>query len=165
MSEIRGDIDPPCDYVVVLGAGIHGETPSMTLVDRLDRAVEYMKRVPGCKVIVSGAQGADEDITEALAMERYLTRRGIDKERIIREEASTNTHENMVFSKRIIDSRGGGSVAVITSDYHVYRARRLADNAGLAPYMLAARTRLPVLFINCVFREAFALVKAYLVFM
>ena len=158
-------MDTPCDYVIVLGAGIHGETPSRTLSDRLDRTVEYMKKHPGCIAIVSGGQGDDEDITEALAMERYLVSREIDKEQIIKEENSRNTHENMVFSREIIESRGGGSVAIISSDYHIYRARRLAENAGLFPVMLSARTELPILFTNCLFREAFALVKAHLVFM
>ena len=107
----------------------------------------------------------DEDITEALAMERYLVSRGIDKEQIIKEENSRNTHENMVFSREIIESRGGGSVAIISSDYHLYRARRLAENAGLFPVMIPAETTLPILFVNCTLREAFALVKAHLVFM
>ena len=165
VSDVRGDADVACDYVIVLGAGIRGETPSRTLSDRLDRTVEYMNAHPECIAIVSGGQGDDEDITEALAMERYLISRGIPEARIIKEEKSRNTHENMNFSREIIDSRGGGSVAVISSDYHIYRARRLAENAGLAPVMVSAKTSLPVLFINCTFREAFALVKAYLVFM
>ena len=135
------------------------------LSDRLDRAVDYMNECPECVAIVSGSQGADEDITEALAMERYLIGRGIQKERIIKEEMARNTHENMIFSREIIEELGGGKVAVISSDYHIYRARRLAENAGIPPVMLSARTELPVLFANCLLREAFALVKAHLVFM
>lgn len=165
LSDVRGDSDTPCDYVIVLGAGINGEMPSRTLSDRLDRAVDYMNEYPECVAIVSGSQGADEDITEALAMERYLIGRGIQKERIIKEEMARNTHENMIFSREIIEELGGGKVAVISSDYHIYRARRLAENAGLTPVMLSARTELPVLFVNCLLREAFALVKAHLVFM
>ncbi len=165
LSDIKGDADAPCDYIIVLGAGINGETPSRTLSDRLDRTVEYMNKYPDCVAIVSGSQGDDEDITEALAMERYLVSRGIPKERIIKEERARNTHENMVFSSEIIASRGGGSVAVISSDYHIYRARRLCENAGMTPVMLSAKTELPVLFTNCLLREAFALVKAHLVFM
>lgn len=164
-SDINGDTDAPCDYVIVLGAGINGETPSRTLSDRLDRAIEYMNKYPDCIAIVSGSQGADEDITEALAMERYLVSRGIPNEKIIKEEMARNTHENMVYSKEIVSSLGGGKVAVISSDYHIYRARSLAENAGLSPVMLSARTELPVLFVNCLLREAFALVKAHLVFM
>ncbi len=165
LSEVRGDADEPCDYVVVLGAGIIKETPSRTLADRLDRAIEYMQKNPDSIAIVSGGQGADEDITEALAMERYLLSHGIDSERIIKEENADNTHENMLFSRDIVDNLGGGSIAVITSDYHIYRSRRLAQNAGFSPIMLSARTKLPVLFTTCLLREAFALVKAHLVFM
>lgn len=165
LSDVRGDADAPCDYVIVLGAGIRGETPSRTLSDRLERTLEYMNKYPDCVAIVSGGQGEDEDITEALAMERYLISHGIEEERIVKEENSRNTHENMVFSREIIEGLGGGRVAVISSDYHIYRARRLAENAGMTPVMLPAKTGLPVLFLNCTLREAFALVKAHLVFM
>lgn len=165
LSDIKGDADAPCDYVVVLGAGIHGETPSATLTDRLEKTVEYMNKYPDCIAIVSGGQGADEDITEALAMERYLVSHGISKNRIIKEEKARNTYENLVFSGEIVSSRGGGNVAVISSDYHIYRSRALAESVGMTPVMLPAKTGLPVLFTNCMLREAFALVKAHLVFM
>ena len=165
LSDVRGDVDAPCDYVIVLGAGIRGETPSRTLADRLERTLEYMNKNPDCVAIVSGGQGEDEDITEALAMERYLISHGVQKDRIIKEEKSRNTHENMIYSREIIEELGGGKVAVISSDYHIYRARSLAENTGMTPVMLSARTELPILFTNCLLREAFALVKAHLVFM
>ncbi len=165
LSDVKGDADAPCDYVIVLGAGINGETPSRTLSDRLEKAAEYMEKYPDCIAIVSGGQGDDEDITEALAMERCLVSYGITKDRIIKEERARNTHENILFSSAIIEELGGGSVAVISSDYHIYRARRLCENANLTPVMLSAKTELPVLFVNYLLREAFALVKAHLVFM
>ncbi len=165
LSDVRGDADAPCDYVIVLGAGINGETPSLTLQNRLDRTIEYMEKHPESIAIVSGSQGADEDITEARAMERYLLAHGIPAERIIEEEKAENTHENMLYSYDIIKQRGGGSIAVLSSDYHMYRSRRLARNAGFSPVMISAKTSLPVLFLTCFLREAFALVKAHLVFM
>ena len=165
ISDVKGDADAPCDYVIVLGAGLKGETPSLTLKNRLDRTIDYMEKYPESIAIVSGSQGSDEDISEALAMERYLVSRNIPKERIIIEDQADNTHENMIFSYDIIKERGGGSIAVISSDYHIYRSRRLAENAGFSPVMISAGTSLPVLFLTCFLREAFALVKAHLVFM
>ncbi len=165
LSDVRGDADAPCDYVIVLGAGLNGETPSLTLQNRLDRTIEYMEKHPESIAIVSGSQGADEDIPEALAMERYLLAHGITDARIIKEDKAENTHENMLYSFDIIEERGRGSIAVISSDYHIYRSRRLAKNAGFSPVMISAKTSLPVLFLTCFLREAFALVKAHLVFM
>lgn len=120
------------DAVIVLGAGIHGETPSLSLQKRLDRAIAYCKENPNAVIVVSGGQGPREDITEALAMERYLTERGIPKERIIKEERSTSTRENFAYSKELLDGYFDGdySVAFVTDDYHIYRASRYARMAG-----------------------------------
>lgn len=120
------------DAVIVLGAGIHGETPSLTLKKRLDTAVEYYNKNPNAVIVVSGGQGPQESITEALAMERYLLERGIPGEKILKEERATSTKENFVFSKEILDSYFDGEyrVAFITDDYHVYRASRHAAAAG-----------------------------------
>lgn len=163
-SEASGDPEKECDYVIVLGAGINGEEPSLTLSDRLLRTVSYMEKYPESIAIVSGSQGADELITEALAMERFLIERGIPKDRIIKEEAANNTKENMIYSLDIIEKKGGGTIAVISSDYHIFRARRLAESEGADPVMLSAKTTYISLFLNCILREAFALVKAYLIF-
>lgn len=120
------------DAVIVLGAGVHGETPSLTLKKRLDTAVDYYNKNPDAVIVVSGGQGPQEKITEALAMERYLVERGIPRERILKEERATSTRENFTFSKEILDSYFDGeySVAFITDDYHVYRASRYAASAG-----------------------------------
>lgn len=163
-AESGGDTDKKCDYVIVLGAGINGERVSLTLADRLYRAISYMESYPESIAIVSGSQGKDEDITEALAMERFLLEKGIDKRRIIREEKASNTKENMIYSLDIVDKRGGGTVAVISSDYHIFRARRLARSELADPVMISAKTSHTSLFLNCLLREAFALVKAYLIF-
>jgi len=162
MSRMNGDADIPCDYIIVLGAGLDGETPSLTLVDRLRRCTDYMNDFPESTAIVSGGMGSGETITEALAMERYLISKGISPSRIIKEEKATNTNENLIFSKEIIDERNGGSVAIISSDYHIFRAGKLAEKQGISATMLAARTTLPILRINYAVREGFALVKARL---
>lgn len=162
VRDMSGDMPVACDYVIVLGAGLDKETPSLTLVDRLQRTAEYMNEFPDSIAIVSGSQGSGETITEALAMERYLVSRGIPRERIIKEEKATNTNENLIYSREIIDSRGGGSAAIVSSDYHIFRARLLAQKQGLSAVMLSAKSSLPILRINYAVREGFALVKAKL---
>jgi len=121
------------DAVIVLGAGIRGEQVSLLLSYRLDKAVEYCHINPKAIIVVSGGQGPQEDITEALAMERYLISRGMPKERIIREEESTSTHENFSFSKNILDDifTDPYTTVVITNSFHIYRATRLAEKLGL----------------------------------
>lgn len=120
------------DAIVVLGSGIRGEKPTKNLIRRLERAIDYYNKNPNAVIVVSGGQGLQEDITEALAMERYLLRRGVLKDKIIKEEKATSTYENFVFTKQILDSYFDGeySVVFVTNDYHVYRAKGLAKIAG-----------------------------------
>ncbi len=120
------------DYLVVLGCGVRGDTPSLMLRSRLDTALEYIDKNKDCKIIVSGGKGLDEDISEAEAMYIYLTKRGVDGSRIIREDRSTSTTENYRFSNEL----AGGelktkSVAIITTDFHIYRAESLARMQGI----------------------------------
>ena len=121
------------EAVVVLGAGIRGELVSLTLARRLDKAVEYYRKNPDALIVVSGAQGPQERITEALAMERYLRSRGIPEERIVKEEAATNTYENLSFSKAILDGLLSAPyrVVIVTNEFHMYRTMKLAKKLGL----------------------------------
>lgn len=92
------------DYLILLGAGVNGTIPSLSLLDRLETTAEYMHANPDCKVIVTGGQGLGEDITEAEAMETYLINQNITADRIIKEEQATNTYENLAYSLKIIES-------------------------------------------------------------
>ena len=116
----------------VLGCGVKGEEPTESLKSRLEAAVEYYHKNPNAIIVVSGGKGASEDITEALAMERYLMDRGIPQDRIIKEEQSTNTYENFKYSKKILDKYfdEAYSVAYITNDYHIFRAGNISEKIG-----------------------------------
>ncbi|MCL2468260.1 MAG: YdcF family protein [Micrococcales bacterium] len=130
------------DVVVVLGAGIHGEQVAPTLASRLDKAIEYHNKNPRAMIVVSGGQGPEEKISEALAMERYLLARGVPQENIIKEDRSTSTRENLSYSKKILDDRfpQGFSTVLVTSDFHVYRSVQTAKKAGLPVRHLGAAT-------------------------
>ncbi|MCD7957040.1 MAG: YdcF family protein [Lachnospiraceae bacterium] len=95
------------DYVIVLGAQVRGTNPSRALLKRLERAAEYAEENPDTILILSGGQGPDEGISEAECMYRYLTGAGVSEDRLIREDASTSTQENLLFSAEIIHSLAG----------------------------------------------------------
>ena len=120
------------DAIIVLGAGLRGSRPSSTLKGRLDAAYDYHTENPDALIVVSGGKGHDEDITEALAMETYLIELGVPKEKIVKEEKSTSTYENFMFSKEILDGLLGDNykIAYISNDYHVFRAGHIAKKAG-----------------------------------
>ncbi len=126
-------VDYTEDAVIVLGAGIHGETLSYTLKKRCDAAAEYHRKNPQAVIVVSGGQGPQEDITEALAMKRYLVECGIPEDRIIEEGRSTSTAENFRFSKVILDEYFNSeySVVFMTDDFHIYRAEMTAESEGV----------------------------------
>jgi len=122
------------DAVIVLGAGLRGETPSMILRERLQAAFRYHEQNPTAVIVVSGGLGTGETITEALAMERYLVGMGVPPEMIIKEETSTNTRENIAFSKPLLDAHFEGeyNVVIITSDFHIFRSVMIARKNGLS---------------------------------
>ncbi|MCL2873784.1 MAG: YdcF family protein [Defluviitaleaceae bacterium] len=121
------------DAVIVLGAGIKGETIPRMLAHRLDRAVEYSVQNPYAVIVVSGGLGSEADITEALAMKRYLVANGVPEERIIKEEESTSTFENLAFSKEILDTVFDEQykIVIITNNFHIFRSVQLARSLGL----------------------------------
>ena len=152
----RGAEDDECDYLIVLGAGVNGTVPSLTLKERLDGAYTYLTQYPDALCVVSGGQGPGEEITEAARMFRYLTERGISADRILLEEQATSTQENLQFSLSCIASYTGvvpDTVAIVSSEYHLCRAGLMAQDQGLDPILIPARTSWLSLRINYYLRE------------
>lgn len=154
----------PADAVIVLGAGVNGTEPSLSLRTRLDAALDYLEENPDVPVVLTGGQGYGEEITEAQCMYDYLTTRGVTSERILLEEQATSTAENFAFSKPLLAVEGidveTDLVAVVTNDFHIYRAGLIAAREGYA-LTFGVPAELPWLHleINYCVREAFALVK------
>jgi uncharacterized SAM-binding protein YcdF (DUF218 family) len=122
------------DYVIIHGAGlIDGYKMSKLLSQRVDKAIEVYQKDPTPPILIpSGGKGNDEKISEAEAMEKYLLDKGIPQEKIIKEDKSRTTMENLINSKKIIDEREGRKyTALVTSNYHVYRALRYCRKIGL----------------------------------
>ena len=145
-----------CGYVVVLGAGVNGTEPSLSLRDRLNAAYKYMEAHPNAICVVSGGQGPGEDITEAKCMYDYLTHLGIEQERVWMEENATSTLENIRFSLDLIEEKTGirpGEIGLVSSEYHIYRAGLLARTENVTAYGIPARTTWATLRINYYLRE------------
>jgi uncharacterized SAM-binding protein YcdF (DUF218 family) len=151
------------DYILVLGAGIRGKTMLLVQLQRTETALEYIKKYPEAKIIVSGGRGPGEDISEAEAMKEYLVKKGVNSDSIIKEEKSKNTIENMKYSHNIlknIDKRKNISVAVVTSNFHVFRAKFLAKRAGINAEGIAAPVNY-ILVPNYYVREYFGVIKSF----
>ena len=122
------------DYVIIHGAGlIDGSRVSKLLAERVDKAIEVYRKDPTPPILIpSGGRGSDELMPEAAAMAVYLRENGIPDGKIIMEDKSTTTFENLKYSKKILDEQEGRKyTALVTSNYHVYRALRYCRKIGL----------------------------------
>lgn len=149
-----------CDYVVVLGAGVNGTAPSLSLSDRLNAAYDYLVAYPDTVCVVSGGKGDGENISEALCMFNELTARGIAPERVWMEDRSTSTRENIRFSLDIIEEKTGirpDAIGLVSSEYHLYRAGLFAREENVVSYGIPARTSWVSLRINYFLREIAAI--------
>lgn len=155
----QGTEDPKSNYLIVLGAGVNGTTPSLTLKERLEAALGYLESHPDAVAVVSGGKGTGEDITEAQCMFNYLTAAGIHPDRVWMEDQAVNTIQNLTYSLNLIEERTGtcpGTAAVVSSEYHLYRADLFAQRLGLSAELVPAKTSYPLLRLNYFLREVFA---------
>lgn len=151
------------DYVMILGAGIQGKNMLLIQRQRTDTALEFIKKNPDIKIIASGGQGPGEDISEAEAIREYLVKHGVKNENIIKEEKSRSTIENMKYTKAIlknIDGRNNLKVAIVTSNFHMFRAKFLAVRVGIDTEGISAPVR-DLLLPNFSVRECFAIIKSF----
>jgi len=153
------------DVIIVLGAGLINDRPSLILASRLNATIAYAQKRNNIPIITTGGLGRFQTVTEGEAMARYLIAGGVDENRIWIEEASTNSHENINFAKEIMAEKGldieNSKVAIVTNEFHLYRAKLIAEKAGLNPIGVAAET--PGLHRRLIyhFREAFSLLNEW----
>lgn len=132
---------PENTTAVVLGCSVRGTKPSTVLEERMDAAYDYLIENPEAYCVLSGGQGRGEDISEAECMYRYLTERGIEEQRLICEDKSTTTEENLQFSKELLEERGiYGDITIVTSEFHAYRAAKMAEHLGMSSYSTPSHT-------------------------
>lgn len=161
-GRIPAAAEPDLDYVIVLGASVKPEGVSRTLKLRLDKAAEYAKQNPSTMLILSGGQGADEPCTEASAMRQYLAEKGVSPERMILEEQSQSTTENIAYSRLLLKEKaenGKQEVGILTSNFHLLRARLIAAKQGMENIRGIAAESDKILFAHFCFRDSLAILK------
>lgn len=161
--EGRKTLNVRVDYVIVLGARLYGDVPSPALAERLKVAEQYLKENEDIKVVVAGGQGIDELIPEAHAMKKHLVDNGIGMDRIIVEDKSKNTFENLKFSLdkiREVDDNENISILIATNKHHVFRSKLIARRLGMISYGLAAKIP-PTIYFQSYIREYFAVIKSF----
>lgn len=169
------------DYIIVLGAKVEDGQMSNCLKKRLIRTIEYAEDNPNTIIVLSGGQGQDQGISEAEVMYDYLLENAIPKNRLLMETKSRNTKENILFSMEVIDrqemwremilkrefrdsymGRPEGDevkIAILTSDFHVFRAKEIAKKQGVNNVYGVAAPSDPIVFLHFWIRECFAVLK------
>lgn len=160
--------DKDLEVLIVLGAQVRGTRVTNSLKRRLDRACAYLKEHPKTVAILSGGQGRGEDISEAFAMNDYLLECGIEQARLLMEDKSTTTWENLKFSFGLYGADflnsdlHGKKVGIVTNDFHVCRALMMAKKQGYKKVQGVPASSNPVLFLNYLVREFFACAQTLL---
>lgn len=157
---VEASIDAPndLDYVIILGAGLNGDKPTRPLQQRINGAYEYSIVNRSAIFIASGGQGQYETISEAECIKRELIEMGVDPDRILIENRSTSTEENIRFSYDILNEKGvtDERVGILTNGFHIFRAKTIARNQGHHTYGVPATTLFPI-GIHYTVREFFGL--------
>ena len=144
------------DYLLVLGTVVEGTEPSSMLSDRIQGAYEYLTAHPDVICIVSGGKGDEVNLSEAQCMYNELTELGIDPARIIMEDRAASTVENFRFSLALIEEEFGtrpDTIGVLSSEFHLLRARMFAREEGVTPIAIPAKTTDPGMFMSYFLRE------------
>ena len=158
-----------------LGSQVYQDGVSSVLQFRLDKAQEYLEANPDTVCIVTGGQGYNEPYPEAYGMKRYLVEHGIDSDRIIEEDTSASTVENIrnsmdIMKEKEYDSRDPDDsdiyaetrIGVVTNNYHTFRATHIAAALGLKNVYGLSGDIDPLYLPNNMVKEALSIVKAYL---
>ncbi len=153
ISGMNAAAPPGMDYLVVLGASVYQDGPSPALTRRINAVMACLDDHPDAIIIASGGQGRREPVSEARCIRDELVKRGVDPDRIVLEERSTDTLENIMNSRAIIGD-DEARIGIVTNNYHIWRSVRLARKAGLRNvYGIAAEYTGPTLF-HFMIREA-----------
>ena len=150
----------PFTYMIVLGTTVEGTEPSPMLADRIEAAAKHMENHPDVIAIVTGGKADEKNISEAQCMYNGLTKLGIDPDRIILEDKATSTMENFRFSLELLEKELGRvprNIGVLSSEFHLLRARLIAKSYGLDVATIPARTSNTEGFFKYFVREIFVI--------
>lgn len=161
VENAKMEVPKNADYLIILGARVKGTVPSLALQFRIDHAAVYLKENPDTIAIASGGKGPGEDISEAESIKRELIGHGIEESRIFLEDKSTDTYENIRFSKEFLPAKAESGL-VVTNDFHIFRAKMIADNEDLQINGLPAKTPIQAV-VKSYIREYLALTKYFMI--
>ncbi|WP_313961342.1 YdcF family protein [uncultured Parvimonas sp.] len=156
----KNEIDTYENYVLVLGAEANNGKLSKTLINRLDTTVEYLNKHKTANAVLCGGKEKNNELSEAEFMQKYLVEKGINKERLIVETKSKNTFENVKFALEKLDKKPS-EIMVISSDYHLFRAKLILYRFGILARTVPAKTPFGAVIASNV-RETLAVVKTFL---
>ncbi len=167
MKHDGGDESIPdtAKIVIVLGCKVNGEDPSRMLRYRLETALSRLEESPDSIAILCGGQGPGEDITEAECMRRWLMARGIDESRLIKEDQSENTRENVRNAARILGAtpENPQQAVVVSTGFHLFRSKKICLSEGFKTYGIAAKMpEIPFYHLNYYCREFASVIKMYI---
>lgn len=150
------------DYIIIHGSGlIDGDVVPPLLASRIEKGIKLFKLAEKAtvKMIASGGKGTDEKISEAQAIYNYLIEKGIPKDKIIREDQSTTTYENLKFSNLLAKKEMERPIFVfVSNNYHIFRISMYTLRLKMRGYGVGSHTAkyyLPSAFI----REFIAIVS------
>jgi len=149
-------IKPPknVSYIIVLGAKVNGDQLSKVLLYRAETALDYWEKKQSSTIIVTGGKGSEEEITEAAALLNFFIEQG-PKERILVEDKSISTYENLQYTKKLFSIN---EAVIVSNDFHLFRALEIANELKITAYPLAAKTPKSVKLV-LYFREYAAIMK------
>ena len=157
---------PEADYVIILGSQIRSDGPSIDYKARLDSAIAYWNDNKESRIICTGAKGSDEPLSEAQGGFDYLTKKGIPADKILIEDESRNTEENLQNAFEIIKKEGKDptrcKIVIVSASYHLFRASYLAKRIGYDLISCRGGHGLLILQPHYYTREFFALGKEIL---
>jgi len=159
LSHAKSTVNYNESAIIVLGCGLNSDgTPSHTLQNRLDGCIDYFHNNPDVYIVVTGGLSRHKNQTEGVAMKKYLMDNGIPSDRIITEEKATNTQENFIFSRQLLERLGTDTdnVCYVTNSFHIYRAGVYAKQAGFSGIKALSVKTDAAVFIPAVLREVIA---------
>ncbi len=154
------ETDYTSDYLIVLGATIRDDGPGKLLRNRCGVAIDYINKNPDAAIVASGGYIKGKQVSEASVIKSYLVKKGVNEKRVILEEKSLNTYNNLTNSLSIIKEKKitDKKITVITSDFHALRVGMMTKKIGMNSSILSARTPYHLIPFNY-FREFFAICK------
>lgn len=120
------------DYILVLGSAIDNNKPGSEMINRLNKTIDISKTYQNIPIILSGGLTGNNNYSEAYVMNEYLSNKVSND--LLLEEDSLRTKENFINVNKIINCNSNIKVLVITSDFHIYRARNIAKRYSSCTY-------------------------------